>query len=124
MELSIIYKLFEGKIDCIQFKKLYRNEFEIFAEKKRLIGSSVFINIKDDIDFVFRKEYLLRLCDFFLSENLNSSEIEYIADCLLLSENISYENDDLFDQLNLLSDQGIDGELTKNDITSIRNAVR
>lgn len=119
MELSIVNKFFEGEIDCAHFKKLYKNEFDVFTKNKKITGSSLPINVKDDIDLIFQRKHLLKLYNLFLKEELNSIEIQYIADCLLLSETVSYENDDIFDQVNLLSDQDVNGKLTRNEILKI-----
>lgn len=120
MKLSSLYKFFIGEITITMFKNEIKKNVEVYDLKMQTRGSSILVTAKEDFNFMFKSKYLLKLCDCFLDNKLNYLELEYIADCISLSECVSYESDKLLDYLDIMTDSKINGEITKEKIIKLK----
>lgn len=105
MLLSHINRFFNKNISLEQFKK--EVELEIFEYKKGLEkkGSSTPIFLKEDIQsLLVKEEDVTFLCELFILGKLDKWQLNYIAEALLLSERIEFENNKIEDALLALSD--------------------
>ncbi len=123
MKASLLYKFLSGEINIQQFKIKIDEEIATFRVKLKLHkkGGSVSISIEDDLEFTFKSEYLLKLCDHYLKEELDNVELEYIADCITLREPDDYENEELIDLLEEIAGTWVNGEMTTERIIRIKN---
>ena len=123
MKASLLYKFLSGDINTQQLKIEIDEEIAAFRVKLKLHkkGGSLPISIEDDLEFTFKSEYLLKLCDHYLNEELDNVEFEYIADCIILREPDDYENEELVDLLESMTDPKVNGVITKERIARIKN---
>jgi hypothetical protein len=68
--------------------------------------------VEADDSLIFDKEGLVKLLGYFINGEISESEMYYIIDALLLSENFLIENEHLVDILTELTDPIINGPLT------------
>src|SRR5450631_1265625 len=104
MKLSLLEELLRGKISINKFKNNIQTEIYEYENKLKLKGSSILINIIEDCNLYFRKNDLLELYNYYLNNNLTGTQISFIADCLTLSNSISFENDELRELLEEMTD--------------------
>lgn len=119
MKLSLFHKLFKNEISIVIFKSRIRSEVEEYSKKLKTKGTSLTINVDEDCSLYFSKNDLLILCEYYLDNNLTDSEVYYIADCLTLSESVSFESQELLELLEGMTDPDSNGIITKERISSI-----
>ena len=66
---------------------------------------------------------MLELCDYFLNDKINQSQLEYIVDSILIGEFVTYESPDLIDFLDGMTDSKINGAISKNEISEIKKIL-
>ena len=121
MKATLLFKFLCEEIDIKQFK--HKVDEEIVAFRVNLThkkGSSLPISIEDDLVFTFKKEHLLKLCDHYLKDELDNVELEYVVDCITLREPDDYENEQLIYILDSMTDPKVNGEMTKEKMTTIK----
>lgn len=79
--------------------------------------------MEEDCNLYFAKDDLLKLCKFYLNDELTDVYINYIADCLTLSESVVFETHELMEFLEEMTDPEINGGITKSRVTSIITAI-
>ncbi|EKT3957112.1 hypothetical protein [Flavobacterium psychrophilum] len=112
MKISDIHSFLEKKNPLNEFLDKYKNEFENYNKLMNKKGSSVPIYIEEDFNFNFSKKYLLFISNLFLSELLTEAQINYIVDCILLSDNININNENVLELLETYTDSEVNGNLT------------
>src|SRR6185312_5169908 len=103
MRLSILLAFFQNEISLQDFKTSIEHEITEYEKRMKTIGSSININIIEDTPFTFSLENAKQLKNYFSLKQLNVYEILFIADWLILSESINYENDQLNELIEDLS---------------------
>ena len=82
-------------------------------------GRSAPIQVQSDgTSHNISKEHIVNLCTFYLSGHIDEVELEYIANCLELSEDFQY-NDFISDILFRLSSPEVNGALTPDEVRNI-----
>ena len=119
MKLSKLDYLLKNKISLEEFEQDIRNEVSEYEKKLKKKGSSIMINVIEDASMVISRESILKLKDYYISKKMDGYEILYIADCLTLSDTISYENKELEELIEKLSNLETKGKIDKNEILSI-----
>ena len=82
------------------------------------------IYLTEDIDLSIGKKEFIVLCESFLNDELSELEINYVADALLLSNRVLFEDENISDYIGYLTDPEINGHLTKNDVNNILNCSK
>ena len=123
MKLSLFQKLLKNEISVTRFKSSIQSEVEEYSKKLRTQGTSVIINVDEDCSIYFAKNDLLRLCEYYLNNNLTDSEVHYITDCLTLSESVSFESQKLIEFLEEMTDPELNGKITKERVLVIIDAL-
>ena len=124
MKLSIFHGLLKNEISVDIFRGTIQNEVEEYEKKLKKKGSSAIIHVDEDYSLYFTAHNLVQLCRHYLDNDLSDSDIYYIADCLTLSESVSFENSELFDLLGEITDPDSNGRLTKGKALLIINRLR
>jgi len=104
MKISDIFKILENSSEVNKFIEKYSNEFINYGNKLNKKGASTPIRVDDDFSFIFNKKHLINICQYFLTDNLTELQINYIVDCLTLSDSVSFENEELRELLEALTD--------------------
>lgn len=118
MKTKDIYNLLKGKINPTDFLKKYNDEIAKYETLITQIGSSVPIYVEEDYAFEFCKEHLINICDYYINNSLKEIEINYLVDCITLSDKIELD-DSMLDILVTFTDQEINGKLSKEYILNI-----
>ncbi|HEY6436106.1 MAG TPA: hypothetical protein VIY47_05925 [Ignavibacteriaceae bacterium] len=119
MKLSLFHKLFKNEISIAIFKGMIQSEVEEYSKKLKTKGTSLTINVDEDCSLYFSKNDFLKLCEYYLNNKLTDSEVYYIADCLTLTESVSFEGQELLELLEGMTDPESNGIITKERILSI-----
>lgn len=119
MELSLLNKLFSREIEIDFFKKSISKDVGVYKEQIKKKGSSVVLNLIEDIPLTFTSDNLVQLCNYFIEDKLDANEIAYISDVLCLAENIQFANNNLVDYLEQMTDPEINGIFTLKSALSI-----
>jgi len=119
MKASDIYNLLEHKYSINDFRISYKSEFDEYSKLLKKIGSTISIKIKEDFEFVFGQQHLITIAEFYLSNELSEIEINYLVDCILLSENIQIVDEKLHEMLETFTDSEINGVLTTDYVVQI-----
>ena len=124
MKLSLLHKMLRNKVNIEEFKVDIQVEVREYSRKLRQRGNSASIKIDEDSNLYFGKNDLLQLCKYYLDNSLSDIDISYIADCLTLSDSVSFENDELRELLEGITDPEVNGQVTKKRILSIIATVK
>ncbi len=116
MKLSDLFKLLRKEKSIKVFKKLTKDEIAIYNKLLKKTGSSINIDLNEDCSFNFKKEDLLQLIIYYLNNDLNEIEVNYIADALTLADSVSFGDEHLFEILEEMTDPEINGNLTKERV--------
>lgn len=119
MKLSNIRSVLTGLVSFKDFRSNISEEMNEYNSSSHLKGKSMPVYLTDDIDLYIGKNELKVLCEAFLDDELSESEINYVADALLLSSRVSFESEDISDRIGYLTDAEINGRLTKNVVRGI-----
>lgn len=122
MKLSEIHQLVNQEITPTEFLESNTSDLKEFEKRLKKRGSIVPIRVDEDIEYVFKSENLGFLCKSFLSKSLSPIAISYIVDVLTLSDFVEFE-DEVADQIVLLTDPEINGELTEETVTEILEGI-
>ena len=123
MKISDLKRLFSGAIKIPSFKELISNQVLVYERLHYKRGSSIPIQlIEDDILFFGKNEFIF-LCKAFISKQLNHREISYIADAILLSSSVQFEDTLIEDDLNFFCDFEDDDKLSIKEVIIIMEQV-
>lgn len=106
MKSSQLMEFFLGNLEPNDFQKLIETEVKNFKELLKKRGSSIPIYLDHDIiqKIFVDKNSLDLLLKCVREDILDKYYLSYIADLLLLSENVLFSNDKIKDELSLLTD--------------------
>ncbi|MBU8883504.1 hypothetical protein KSK37_10455 [Kaistella sp. DKR-2] len=114
MKTSDIYLILtEKELDKVRnIFNTYNKDFEQYKKEILKKGSSVNFNINKDKNFVFTKFHLSNLCNLFINDIIDELELNFIVDLIIASIN-SFENIEILEKLETLTDPEINGFITK-----------
>jgi hypothetical protein len=93
MQLTKIYNFFKGKIVTEDFKKHIDTEVANYKQSLNKKGNSSPIYLNEDLDnFQINEDDIRILFISFLQNKLDKWELNYVAEALMLSEKISFNN--------------------------------
>lgn len=114
MKLSQIKEVFDKSVNPAVLKESISKEVENFEASSVKKGGSSPIILTADISLIVRKSGIANLCQAYIDSELSESEIYYIVDALLLSDQVEFENEELKNVSETLTDPAINGNLTKD----------
>lgn len=123
MKLTLLHKLFKSKISIDEFKSIIQSEIEQYEKHQRNRGTSVLVNVDEDYTLNFGKTDLQLLYGYYLDDRLTNFEVSYIVDCLTLSESVYFDSPEILHLLEEITDPEINGEITKEKVLLILNAL-
>jgi hypothetical protein len=74
-------------------------------------GRSMPVTLLEDSELLMKNEFVSKLCISCLNQELASLEVQYIADAILLSENVAFPTKKLREILESLTDPAVNGLL-------------
>lgn len=104
----------EQKMKLEDFKKSIDKEITDYKRQLSKKGASSEVLLEADIDLYLNKAHISELCSNYLDDRLSEYELYYIIDALLLSENVSFENERLLDLTETMTDPSVNGAVTKS----------
>lgn len=106
-----------------ELKSLIQEDIKEYRAGRKTKGTSLPIKIEiTGKTFSISKEAVENLIDFYLNEEINEVELEYLANILELCDDFEY--DELVSEtIFLLSTPEINGELTKESVLSIKQEL-
>ena len=114
MKLSQIKEFFNRSITTAVLKESILNEVANFKASSIKGGGSASIILTEDIPLRVEKSDIANLCEAYIDSELSESEISYIMDALLLSDQVEFENEELKEVSETLTDPTVNGKLTKD----------
>jgi hypothetical protein len=119
MKLSLLKDFFCNHISAKQLSENIKSEISEFEKALKIKGGSAPIYIIEDVQLPVGKKDILVLCQSYIDDTLTEIEVNYIVDALSLSENVSFESEDLFDVVVTMTDPEVNGPLTKKVVSDI-----
>lgn len=105
MNLSDISSFFADKLNVLQFKSIISPDVMNYEKALLKIGGSSPVYLTEDLAVLkVGIKDVKRLCENYLIGVLNEHEVNYIAEALLLSDKIVFENDLVEEALLALTD--------------------
>ncbi len=122
MKLSNIKSVFLGNMSLDAFKSSMQDEMKEYILLKSKRRSSMPVYLIEDGALTIGEKELRVLCEAYLNKDLNEMELNYIADALLLSNKVEFEEDEIADRIGYLTDPEINGHLTDEIVLEIMSA--
>jgi uncharacterized protein YjgD (DUF1641 family) len=122
MKISDIFNLLEGNLDSTQFTKKYKNEFRNFEVQRQKKGASISIIVDEDLSFDFNETHLAKICKLFLTDKLTEPQVNYITDCLTMSESVRFK-ESLLEILETFTDPEVNRKLNKAEVKNILDSI-
>jgi len=119
MKLSDIKLMLNGILSFKDFKLNIFEEMTEYSSSSSIKGKSMPVYLTEDIDLAIGENDLKVLCEAFLKDELSEAEINYVADALLLSNRVFFEDEHVADRIGYLTDPEINGHLTKEVVRDI-----
>ncbi len=119
MKLSDLKKFLLQELEVSSFKDELRSGLNEYQKAKLKRGSSIPIYVIEDEIIYFRVADCLFLCKAYLNDELNSQELSYISDVLLLSNNVTFESDLIMEAIENLTDNEWGCEVSKQEVNGI-----
>ena len=113
MKISELKSFLDCRLTVVELQKLLKTEVVLHTKARTVKGGSCPVYITEDESFIFTKEHFVVLCSTFFRDELDEYEIAYIADIILMADNIELENEVLEDNVAELTDPEINGKFTK-----------
>ncbi|MBA3673951.1 MAG: hypothetical protein H0W75_03185 [Chitinophagaceae bacterium] len=123
MNLTDINKFFKEEIPASVLKSIIAQEVQNYTLNLQKLGFSAEVYLIEDMDFYFGKSKLKKLCSVFLDSLLSVDEIAYIADAILLSNSVTFENEEIRDILETFTDPAIQGKLSQHYVISLLSQI-
>jgi hypothetical protein len=114
MKLSQLRSFLEQKLGIENFRKGIDKEVTGYKNQLSKKGASSEVLLEADIDLYLTKAHISELCIHYLNDGLSEYEVYYIIDALLLSENVSFENEKLLELTEIMTDPSVNGAVTKS----------
>ncbi|MES2457436.1 MAG: hypothetical protein V4594_17905 [Bacteroidota bacterium] len=119
MKLSQLRFFLEQKSGIENFSKGIAKEVTGYKNQLSKKGASSEILLEADINLYVTKGHISELCGHYLNDSLSEYELYYIIDALLLSENVSFENQKLLDLTETMTDPFVNGVITKSVVKEV-----
>lgn len=120
MHRDDLVEYLNGVKDSDELMESISEELKSFRSSLKIKGGSSYIRYDGDNQKTFiTSGHVKRLCLDYLNKNADDFFVSYIADALLLSENTIYENENIKEQLELLTDFEINGHLSSDSVKNI-----
>ena len=113
MKLSQLRSFLEQMLELKNFRKNIDKEVADYKMQLSKKGASSEVFLEADTDLYLTKAHLAELCNHYLNNGLSAYELYYLVDALLLSENVSFENEKLLDLTETMTDPYVNGPVTK-----------
>jgi len=125
MKQTDLCKYLNNEIAFNELREGISQELEEYEEQSNIVGSSVPINVEiQNKDCLLSFIQLHKLLTDFVSGEIGLIELQYISDCIQLSENIFVENHVMNDWIFEMSDPEINGEFTKERAKEIIEKIK
>ena len=111
----------EQKLELENFRKGIDKEVAGYKNQLSKKGASSEVLLEADINLHLTKAHISELCSHYLNDGLSEYELYYIIDALLLSENVSFENEKLLDLTETMTDPSVNGAVTKSVAREVLN---
>ncbi len=109
-------------------------EPEIFLDSFRLpmdeytrginsVGSSVEIEVVEDRKLTIGPKEVKKLCELFVANKLNSSQLGYIADALQLCESVDFTEEVVADTVAEFTDPEVNGPFTYERAKEVASGI-
>jgi len=123
MKSSELYILLSESVNSIKLKDSIKNDIKDFKRGLAEKGRSAPVKLQDEgKSFIITRNELLNLCQWYIRNELDEIELEYIANLLELSEDFNYEGE-ISEELFLLSSPEINGKINKTVVQKIINRL-
>ena len=113
MRLSQLFKLLAGEIQPEVFLDRFRLPLDEYTRGMNSVGSSVEIEVVEDRKLTIGPKEVKKLCELFVAQKLNSSQLAYIADALQLCESIDFTEEVVADIVEEFTDPEVNGPFTR-----------
>jgi hypothetical protein len=124
MKLSVLREYFEGTRNSDSLKDELKGNIAEYSERLKKRGSSVPIHLIQDTKLSFGEKELSMLATSFLTGGLTSLELGYIADALLLSDQVDFKSEKVMDALEQLTDAEVNGEITETSVREMLHDIK
>jgi len=124
LRLSDLKNFFEEKISATDLSEIIQAEMNEYRRGSLENGRSMPVLLVDDIELFVHEISLTKLIMGWYKEELSSLEINYIVDSLLLSQNVSFINEDMRNLIETLTDPAVNGPLTKEKMLEILSHLK
>jgi hypothetical protein len=105
MKLSIVSNFLNKEITSKELKDIIKNEITQYKNKLSIVGGSTPILLFEDLPSLnIDVENINHLCGSYLRAELNEIELNYIAEALILSSKVKFENSRVEDALLMLTE--------------------
>ncbi len=123
MKLTSISEFLNGKISAPNL--LTEAAAEIAAHEAKLFvqGSSAPVFLEGDTSLTVSKHHIRTLVDAVMQEDIRISELEYIANIILMYDGFAFEDETVEDCAFELSDQVANGPLTPRRLLEIQRRL-
>ena len=122
MKLSILDTLLEKRITPAVFHASVAQDIAEYMKDASKLGSVMPVRVDEDQDIKLSATHIKALCEFFIKKQLGSEELAFIADALLLSERVDFE-EGLTDLVAEMTDPEINGPFTAERAREILESV-
>lgn len=116
MKSSDLRNFLAGKISSAEFINTVSNEISNYTSLMKKAGSSIPLNLNEDVELMLSKKSIDRLLKEVQFGNLSNIHLAYICDCLTLAERVKYDTDNLQKILFDLADSEINGDYKESDV--------
>jgi len=116
---DILYFIEETNFNNV--RNVFNKHILEFEEYRRAIskkGSAIHFTIERDLDFVFSKSHLSQLGKLYINDVFSELELNFIVDIIISSFN-SFENENVAENLELLTDPEVNGHLSKEKVKEL-----
>jgi len=119
MRLSDIKELMNGTLEVWELRVRNKELFESYKNSLNKMGKSIHVNVIEDQELLIGKHELNVLCNFFIKDEILTHELAFLADVLGLSQNISFESEDVEECISHMTDPEVNGKFTKENAIEI-----
>jgi hypothetical protein len=124
MKIDSLINYFIDKISADNLISEIDNDVSIYKTKAHIKGTSMPIQVENGSrKLSIGKKELLSLCNLYLNARLSNWHLYYLCDVILLSESFEFENDLIYDTISSMTDPEINGEVSIEMITKIRDSL-
>ena len=127
MKLSFLKNYLEGNERVATLQTQIADPLKEYREKSRIVGASCPVILDSDLsEFIICREHVIKLCDAYLSGQLDEVEVDYLGSGLQLvaaAHDFQFESDTVEEALSFLCDPQVNGPLTKPIVQEIRDSL-